>query len=850
LLRILPVLVAAVLMYSDALWNWDRIVYDWGQRLGGREPLAEIIIIEIDQQSIDAIGRWPWPRSVHADLVDRLSHGKPDGRGVLAVGLDIVFSEPSTPRADNRLIEAVRNHGRVVLPVVNEQHRQGGQLREILPVPGLTEHAAALGHIDRPIDADSISRSVYLKAGLGNPHWPSFGLAMLQLAYPDLLTELPGVRLETGVNESPYVWRRDNHIWLSYTGPPGHFPRVSYRDVLDNAVPADQFAGKLVLVGATAAGLGDRLPTPVSGNRKPMPGVEIIANEIDTLANNLGITPLPLSAGLLLTALLVLISTQLLSRLPPRWSLITTAAIALTAMLMAWLGLRFLHQWFAPMAAIVGIIGGYILWSWLRLVHTIQHLNRSLEKLENEPTVLDPQDPPVLDAVMQFVSAMLPVESAQLQDRDGTVTANWQGSRPNRSGDGETIKYLFETSSVRLSVSWTGSKPLNPAERALLTDLAGKFSHSEIYRPRTPVEILERRIQQVEFAEERLQKMRQFILHVLEQMDEGIVVADNFGNILLANLPAHAMLAEKDESAMQGMPLHHFWDRLNFKSVSKALQALRAAVVERTPSEAEATGPENRDLLVKLVPFHYGPAADGIIIDIVDITLLKDNERQRRDVLSFLSHDLRSPLASILAVTQLVEMQPDHPIEPRHIKKIAENARRTLDLADDFLNLLFVENITTETFTRVDLVAAASRSISTLSDLAISRNITLGGDLDQPVFVNGDAGLLERMITNLLSNAIKYSPDGSTVTAGVSRRAQEIHCWVQDTGYGIEPAHIPMLFERFERIPRKEHQQEPGSGLGLLFVKSVVALHQGTIEVESEVNKGSRFTITLPAPAI
>jgi len=849
-LRVFPALVAAGLAFSNVLWSWDHIIYDWGQRFGGRAASADIVIVAIDQQSIDAIGRWPWSRAVHGDLVAALSAAEPR-----AIGLDIVIAEPSTVQADAHLASAVRSSGRVVLPIVNEQHRRGGQLREILPLPGLSESAAALGHVDRPLDADSISRSVYLKAGLGEPHWPSFALAMLQSANPEFGHDLPGVRFAGDVEDSPFVWRRDHHIWLSYAGPPGHFSHVSYVDVLTGAVPVDRFRDKLVLVGATAAGLGDLLPTPVSGDQQPMPGVEIIANEMDTLLTGRAIEPIRPLAGVLLTALLVLVVMQLLPRLSPRWSLLAAIASVAITLALTVVGLVLVHRWFAPAAAVTGIVGGYILWGWRRLVHTIRYLNQSLQKLEREPAVVDAGVVPEFASTMPFVADLLPVDAGRLEGAGVHQDTQWNRQSASVDNDNRSVNadlngyvwHAFGVDSGQMGVRWVGAEPPNPGQSKFLAALARRFAPPPEPHSYTPVERMQRRIQQVEAATERLQTMRRFITDTLAQMVDGVIVADNLGRVLMANSSALAMLDEPDDAAIRGEPLRRYWDKFQFDAPDTALQTLRVAIVDREPAQAEVRGPRNKDLLVQVVPFHYGPDDDGIIVDIVDITALRDSERRRREVLSFLSHDLRSPLASILAVTEIVRLKPERLADPKNMERIAANAQRTMRLADDFLQLARAEGADTANFQTVDLIEIIINAGAAVRDQAESKQVNIDYEYAAPVYVHGESGLLERAVTNLVGNAIKYSPDGSAVTIGVAQSDAEAQCWVRDTGYGINPDDIPKLFERFERIHRKEHQHEPGSGLGLVFVKTVVERHQGSIHVDSIIDKGSRFTILLPA---
>ena len=135
---------------------------------------------------------------------------------------------------------------------------------------------ATLGHVDVDLDRDGIARSVYLHAGLGTPYWANLGLALLErfdaqaaLAYQTKARET------SAAQTSPYAWTRAQPILIPFAGPPGHFSRLSFVDVLKKDLPDDVFRDKYVFVGATAAGLGDILPTPVNSAFQSMPGGRI-----------------------------------------------------------------------------------------------------------------------------------------------------------------------------------------------------------------------------------------------------------------------------------------------------------------------------------------------------------------------------------------------------------------------------------------------------------------------------------------------------------------------------------------------------------------------------------------------
>ncbi len=366
----LPVL-AFLLLETDGLYRWDLLVYDWNLAAWSREAPDNIAIIAIDEQSLRELGRWPWSRRLHARLIRKLGAAGPKG-----IALSIVFGEPDTgdPAADEELAAALADTGRVVLPALGEQDRVGGQLIETLPIPALAKAAAGIGHVDVELDPDGIARSVYLRAGLGSPYWPTLALALLEAANPDARWALPDRRPTETNSSSPYLWRRDYRVLIPFAGPPGHFHHFSYGAVLRDAVSPASFRDKYVLIGATASGMDDALPTPVSGLARLMPGVEFNANVLDALQRDLTIRPLGAAWSLLLTQMLVLLPLALYAVFPPRWTLpLAGLALALT-LAGSFALLNGARLWFPPAAALLVQGLSYPLWSWERLLHAVRSL--------------------------------------------------------------------------------------------------------------------------------------------------------------------------------------------------------------------------------------------------------------------------------------------------------------------------------------------------------------------------------------------------------------------------------------------------------------------------------------------
>ena len=242
-------------------WGWffrlDQTLYDEAIELIQRAPQNDIVIVGIDEESLRQIGRFPWSRAVHATLIDKLA-----AEQAKVIGFDLILTEPDArdPNADRVLGEAIRNNGRVILPVI-KQVDAGEMIGEMLPIPLFANAAATLAQIDTEIDPDGILRSTFLRAGGGGAQHPHLAVAMLSVAEPQrwpLGRDLPGA-----LNPRPrqgkvaQYWARDNMYYVPFAGPPGHFKIYSYLDVLLGKYPADAFRGKLVLVGTTASGLRD-----------------------------------------------------------------------------------------------------------------------------------------------------------------------------------------------------------------------------------------------------------------------------------------------------------------------------------------------------------------------------------------------------------------------------------------------------------------------------------------------------------------------------------------------------------------------------------------------------------------
>lgn len=385
--------LAAGAAWSGWTWRLDRVVYDLGLVLWQREPPPGIVIVAIDDASIDAIGRWPWTRNVHATVLRRIAAARPR-----AVALDLVLSEPAPePAHDRTLAEALRAASPVVLPVI--WRAEGVRALGVLPPIQLLRDASVLGAVEAPVDEDGVLRHAFLRAGPADALYPHLALALLRAGGEE---PHPRLRAEVADAATPAAgWRREGRFLIRYAGPPGSVTRVSYVDVLRGAFEADQLAGRYVLVGLTAQGLGDTLATPVNMRHHAMPGVEVLAHTLYTLrsGDTLRAVPMGLWAGVSALAAFALVLA--FARLGSRRALPLAVASVPVALGLSWLGLRG-GVWASPVPFALAAALAYPLWSWRRLERAVDGIDREIARIAAEPLA-----PPVAYAARDDVDARL-----------------------------------------------------------------------------------------------------------------------------------------------------------------------------------------------------------------------------------------------------------------------------------------------------------------------------------------------------------------------------------------------------------------------------------------------------------
>jgi two-component system phosphate regulon sensor histidine kinase PhoR len=339
----------------------------------------------------------------------------------------------------------------------------------------------------------------------------------------------------------------------------------------------------------------------------------------------------------------------------------------------------------------------------------------------------------------------------------------------------------------------------------------------------------------------KLSADRRQIGAVLSSMAEGVLATDRNGRIILAN-PAVEKMFEVIEPEIIGKTIREAI--FNNEIAELFEEAVRSGrPVER---EIETVTPVAGIFLAHASPMD----ATGVVCVIFDIGEIRKLEKYRSEFVANVSHELKTPLTAIrnYVETLLDGAINDQENNKKFLGKIEKHAVNLSALIDDILELSRLEaKKELSPFVKVDLTEVVKRSVETVSGKARKKNIKLEvACAGEAQLVDGIEEHLYRAILNLLDNAVNYTAEGGVVSVSCQPANGKIEVIVSDNGSGIPPEHLPRLFERFYRVDQARSRELGGTGLGLAIVKHVMNLHNGTVDVESEVGKGSKFILTFP----
>ncbi len=336
---------------------------------------------------------------------------------------------------------------------------------------------------------------------------------------------------------------------------------------------------------------------------------------------------------------------------------------------------------------------------------------------------------------------------------------------------------------------------------------------------------------------------------LLEAIPDPVLIVDTGRNLVAANAAATDTFGATGLGRDLAQTVRH-------PDVLRAADEMLSAG-ECPETVIELAAPVRRTFGLSVTPLRHGAAAPLLMLLFRDITVATRAEEIRADLVANVSHELRSPLSSVLGFIETLKgpARDDPAVQERFLDIMEGEAARMANLIDDLLSLSRVEiNEHVPPSEPVDLEPVIASTVDTLAGAAQRKEMAIEMDVAaglQPVA--GDVDQLRQVFQNLVDNAVKYGREGSAVEISLQPlpRMREtggvgVAVAIRDHGEGIAPEHLPRLTERFYRVDKGRSRSLGGTGLGLAIVKHIVSRHRGYLTVDSEVGAGTTFTVVLP----
>lgn len=335
---------------------------------------------------------------------------------------------------------------------------------------------------------------------------------------------------------------------------------------------------------------------------------------------------------------------------------------------------------------------------------------------------------------------------------------------------------------------------------------------------------------------------------LIETITDGILLVDDRGRLIYSNQLALKLLGIPRQQADVALP-----GSASQKEFQPALEAIMASEESYLRAEVTVAGPDEEYSVAKnfrVMSRQFFLATlkrPGRVIVISDVTVEKEIECARETFFHMITHDMRTPLTSILGYAQMMTMAlpAAAPEKEKYMQPILRSAQRLNGMIADILNTIKLERGDMRLGSApVDACALCAGVYEAHEPLAARKKITLSAPkVTEKIEFTGDQDLLDRVLSNLVGNSLKFTPPGGSVTIACRAAGGEVIFSVEDTGPGVPKEKQNEIFEKYTQLEEHKHM---GFGLGLAMCKLAVGLHKGRIWIESEEGKGSRFLFSVP----
>jgi PAS domain S-box-containing protein len=333
---------------------------------------------------------------------------------------------------------------------------------------------------------------------------------------------------------------------------------------------------------------------------------------------------------------------------------------------------------------------------------------------------------------------------------------------------------------------------------------------------------------------------RQRLAGILASTADPVLVTDHQNHLLLTNPAAWQIFAFSAEASL-GQPLEKAIQQ------QELIQLMRSTTTEK--QSAEVLLPDGRTYLAMASSVLVEARQVGRVCVLRDVTHFKELDALKSEFVATVSHDLRSPLTLLKGYTSMLEMMGQlNEQQTNYVGKITLGIESMSRLVTNLLDLGRIEAGMSLQFEIVSVRDVIERATAAMQPQATHKQIILSTEIDPGTIplVEADQALFQQALQNLIDNGIKYTETGGKVRVLARTHEENLVVEIIDTGIGIAPVDQPRLFEKFYRGGQRDARKQQGSGLGLAIVKSIIERHSGKVWFESQLGKGSKFSILLP----
>jgi signal transduction histidine kinase len=874
---IMVALLITVLRIGGALDQPNRLLADF---LYAPMPLSDnIVIVGIDDLTLGAYGSTvsSWPRTRHAELLDVLNR---DGARVVAFDILFLGSTADDLTFAGSIQKAKQSPvgTRTVLASASAENTslltQPGRLTTnealSIPAPLLQQAADRIGYIDVVPDSDGYIRrfplSIFapissVNTALSN-QWSfdvSTFLSYLRIPSAAEAQVIDGVGSAkvTLTRQHPVPVDASGQMQINFFGTANSFPVYSYRAAHDGLIDPQKFKGKIVLVGLiNATGSTDRYLTPLSRFSAPMSGVEIHANAIESILQNRVLTAQSLPSELVINALFGLLLGLLFSRFRWYWVLLQSLVLMLFIVIVAAVLFTTQSQVIGvlyPMLTVAFVMLGILILDAqsqsARRYRTQRHLDsvkRLAERTAGQLTIevmFDYLNGEIVNTLQfsDWAIWLWSVDGQQLElKRIPTV------SSAINIHDYAAIAEQSLMLGIGLSNNLVSFMPMRFQERpigvmaALGSPSGRRFSVDQLDSLRILADQSAPIMSSAQFYTEQT-RQKELLEAVLQNVPDPILVLDQAGQLIQSNAVAKQLLVNHDPGTTIEQVLN------DTKMPDKSFQGIQTVLKNNKPFQTSLDIADHNFILLGTPMLS---TQTGWVFVLNDVSVLKERDAFKTQLLRMTSHDLKSPLAVILGYADIMLLDDDPLTEQQRlfIDRIIEGARQMESIISDLLNMERARTGRLD-FAPVEFnellrsVVAEYETLATMQQQKLSLTITPVG---QPVWLQADKRQLYQAFSNLVGNALKYTPVHGTISIAAIVAGDVVTVAITDTGYGIAKAAQSKLFQPFYRVRTRITAHIPGTGLGLSLVKEVIEAHKGQLSVESDEGQGSTFYATLP----